>query len=203
MMRHLITGILRAIAHRTGRLQWAYRRFCNPDGMEWAGFMRKWAGFYAMGSDCYIGSDVIFTDPWYVRMGNNVHMTGCTLFGHDGSVNMINRAYGLKLDHVGKVDIGSNVFIGYRAIIMPGVTIGDNVIIGAGAIVTSDVAPNSVMLGVPARRACSLDELVERLKTLNVMFPWCSIVEKRIGTFDPALEVELKRLRVRHFYGEN
>ena len=47
---------------------------------------------------------------------------------------MINEAYGLKLDRVGKIDIGSDVFVGYGAFIMPGVTIGDRVIIGAGAM---------------------------------------------------------------------
>src|SRR5262245_51803110 len=129
MIGRLTTAILRTIAHRTGRLRWVYQRFCNPDGAEWAAFMKTWAGFHAMGGNCYSGTDVVITDPAYVRMGDNVRMTGCTLFGHDGSVNMINSAYGLKLDRVGKIDIGSNVFIGCRAIIMPNVTIGDNVII--------------------------------------------------------------------------
>lgn len=69
---------------------------------------------------------------------------------------MLNHAYGLKLDAVGKVDIGSDVFVGYQAIIMPGVTIGDKVIVAAGSVVTGDVPSNSVVAGVPARRICSL-----------------------------------------------
>ncbi len=47
--------------------------------------------------------------------------------------------------------IGDGVFIGARAMILGGVTIGDNSIVGAGSIVTRDVAPNSVVAGVPAR----------------------------------------------------
>jgi tetrahydrodipicolinate N-succinyltransferase len=116
---------------------------------------------------------------------------------------MINRAYGLRLDHVGKIDIGSDVFIGYRAVVMPGVSIGNKVIVGAGAIVTHDIPPNSVVVGVPARRVCSLDELVERLKHANQGLPWRRIIEKRIGSFDATLEPELERLRVRHFYGDS
>jgi acetyltransferase-like isoleucine patch superfamily enzyme len=48
-------------------------------------------------------------------------------------------------------DIGHDVWIGRRAIIMGGLTIGTGVIIGAGAVVTHDVAPYSIVVGVPAR----------------------------------------------------
>lgn len=49
------------------------------------------------------------------------------------------------------VIIGNDVWIGRRAIIMPGVTIGDGVIIGAGAVVTKNVEPYMVAVGVPAK----------------------------------------------------
>jgi len=49
------------------------------------------------------------------------------------------------------VKIGSYVFIGPRAIILPGVTIGDGAVVGAGAVVTKDVAPLSIVGGVPAK----------------------------------------------------
>lgn len=50
-----------------------------------------------------------------------------------------------------KVVIGNNVWIGTRAIIMPGVKVGDNSIIGAGAVVTKDIEDNCVVAGVPAK----------------------------------------------------
>lgn len=50
------------------------------------------------------------------------------------------------------VRIGSDVWIGARAIIMDGLTIGSGAIIGAGAIVTKDVLPYEIVGGVPARR---------------------------------------------------
>jgi acetyltransferase-like isoleucine patch superfamily enzyme len=62
------------------------------------------------------------------------------------------------LDVFGPITVGSNVFIGINAIIMPGVTIGDNVVIGSGAVVTRDIPSNSVAAGVPARVVRSLDE---------------------------------------------
>lgn len=49
------------------------------------------------------------------------------------------------------VVIGNDVWIGTRAIILPGVRIGNGVIIGAGAIVTKDVPDYAVMGGVPAK----------------------------------------------------
>ena len=49
------------------------------------------------------------------------------------------------------VRIGKNVWIGSHATLLPGVTVGDNAIVAAGAVVTKDVAPNTVVGGVPAR----------------------------------------------------
>lgn len=49
------------------------------------------------------------------------------------------------------IRIGSNVWIGGGAIILPGVTIGDDAVIGAGSVVTRDVAPGATVVGNPAR----------------------------------------------------
>jgi maltose O-acetyltransferase len=49
------------------------------------------------------------------------------------------------------VTIGDYAWIGVRAIIMPGVTIGEGAVVAAGAVVTKDVAPYTVVGGVPAR----------------------------------------------------
>ena len=49
------------------------------------------------------------------------------------------------------VKIGNDVWIGRRAMIMPGVTIGNGCVIGAGAVVTKDVPDYAVVGGVPAK----------------------------------------------------
>lgn len=49
------------------------------------------------------------------------------------------------------VVIGNDVWIGYGAMIMSGVTVGDGAVIAAGAVVTRDVSPYAIVGGVPAR----------------------------------------------------
>jgi acetyltransferase-like isoleucine patch superfamily enzyme len=49
------------------------------------------------------------------------------------------------------VTIGEDVWLGTKSVIMAGVTIGDGAVVGAGAVVTKDVAPYSIVAGVPAR----------------------------------------------------
>ena len=54
-------------------------------------------------------------------------------------------------DNNGDIVIGNDVWIGYEAVIMQGVHIGDGAIIGTRAVVTKDVAPLSIVGGVPAK----------------------------------------------------
>lgn len=54
-------------------------------------------------------------------------------------------------DNKGDIVIGNDVWIGYEAIIMAGVTVGDGAIIGTRAVVTKDVPPYTIVGGVPAK----------------------------------------------------
>ena len=55
-------------------------------------------------------------------------------------------------DNRGDIVIGNDVWIGYEAVIMSGVTIGDGAIIGARSVVTKDIPPYTIVGGVPARQ---------------------------------------------------
>ncbi|EMA06514.1 DapH/DapD/GlmU-related protein [Haloarcula marismortui] len=48
------------------------------------------------------------------------------------------------------VEVGHDVWIGHGAIVLPGVSIGDGAVVGAGAVVADDVAPYTIVAGVPA-----------------------------------------------------
>ena len=54
-------------------------------------------------------------------------------------------------DNRGDIVIGNDVWIGYEAVVLAGVTIGDGAIIGARAVVTRDVLPYTIVGGVPAK----------------------------------------------------
>jgi len=59
----------------------------------------------------------------------------------------VSSAWGNK----GDIVIGSDVWIGYEAIVLAGVTIGDGAVVGARAVVTKDVPPYTIVGGVPAK----------------------------------------------------
>jgi acetyltransferase-like isoleucine patch superfamily enzyme len=201
MIKSTVQKILRHLVMRYGKFPGLYTKFCNPRGPEYAEFLRLHGNLYAIGSNCSILVSTIFTDPAYVRIGNNVRLSSCTLIGHDGSITMLNRAYNVKLDSVGKIDIRDNVFIGYGATVLPNVTIGPNAIVAAGTVVTKDVAEGDIVAGVPARPIGRVEDLVKKLQAQTQSLPWADLINSREGGFDPAIEPQLVQLRVSHFYG--
>ena len=72
-------------------------------------------------------------------------------------------------DNKGGIVIGNDVWIGFEAVILSGVTIGDGAIIGTRAVVTKDVPPYTVVGGVPARpiRKRFSDEVISELLKLQ------------------------------------
>ncbi len=100
---------------------------------------------YGIGIDCEvygpvsIGKDVMMGPEVIIYTSGHCHER----------VDVPMRSQGT--DKVRPVVIGNDVWIGRRAMIMPGVTIGDGVVIGAGAVVTKDIPSYAVVGGVPAR----------------------------------------------------
>ena len=199
----VISGLLRRLAVRNARFDAWYRRWARPGGLEWAEMLRERGDFYSMGEHCSIDPHALIEGRATIRIGNNVRIATCAMFCHDGSVNMINRAFGLRLDSVGKIDIRDNVYIGYGAIVLPGVTIGPNAIVSVGSVVRSDVAEGDVVAGVPAKRVGRLEMSVAMLKARNEQFPWRKLIERRASEYDARLEPELVRMRVKYFFGSD
>lgn len=200
MLNTMLQRTLRHYAFKHGALRGLYLRFCRPAGREYADYLRARGGLQAMGRDCEINHSVVITDPAYVSIGSNVVLADCTLIGHDGSIAMLNRAYGVKLDAVGKIVIHDNVFIGHGVIVLPGVSIGPNAIVAAGAVVTRDVAPGDIVGGVPARPISKVADRVRRLQNETEGLPWAEVIRNRDGAFDADLEPALVKQRVLHFF---
>ena len=72
-------------------------------------------------------------------------------------------------DNKGDIVIGNDVWIGYDAVIMAGVTIGDGAIIGTRAVVVKDVEPYSIVGGIPAKeiRKRFSPDIIARLRKLQ------------------------------------
>lgn len=194
-------NLARALALRGKEGPW--RRFFRPSGSDWAEMLRERGDFRSLGNDCYIDPWAVIEGRRFISIGSNVRIATCAMFCHDGSVNMINRAYGLHLDSVGPIDIRDNVYIGYGVIVLPGATIGPNAIVSAGSVVRSNVGEGEIVSGVPARPVSRLDLSVALLKAKNAKYPWRHLIEQRAGDYDEAMEGELRRMRAEYFFGQS
>ena len=112
-----------------------------------------WARFFepagiSVGEDTIIGNNVFLDGRAPIKINDHVDVAAeVMIYSSQHDID------DPKFKAVFKpVDIGSYVFIGPRAIILPGVTIGEGAIVAAGAVVSRDVAPFTVVGGVPATK---------------------------------------------------
>jgi acetyltransferase-like isoleucine patch superfamily enzyme len=117
-----------------------------------------------VGENCRLISCDFGSEPYLVTIGDHVSATEVSFVTHDGSV-WVFRDEWPDADVMGPIVVGSNVFIGAGAMVMPGVTVGDNVVIGARSLVTTDIPPNCVAAGVPAKPLRSLSEYKASLES--------------------------------------
>lgn len=85
----------------------------------------------------------------------------------------------------GDIHVGSDCWVGTRAIILPGITIGDGAVVGTGAVVTKDVPPYAIVGGNPARiiRYRHSEEVIEALLEIK----WWDWPEEEIRKAVPLL----------------
>ncbi len=109
-------------------------RFYRPGGVQ-------------IGKGSVINRDVLLDGRSTLHIGNSVSISESTLIftlEHDpNSPTFAQRG--------GTVQIHDYVFVGSRATILPGITVGEGAVVAAGAVVTRDVAPYTIVAGVPAR----------------------------------------------------
>ena len=112
----------------------------------------------------------VILDPshcWLIEIGDNVTIAPRVhILCHDASTKQF-----LGYTKIGRVNIGNNVFVGADTVILPNVTIGNNVIIGANSTVTKNIPDNTVFIGSPARRLCTIDEYLAKEKDNMEKFP--------------------------------
>ncbi|PQJ74474.1 CatB-related O-acetyltransferase [Polaribacter gangjinensis] len=100
-----------------------------------------------IGKFCMIASDVKFIMNGANHLTDAISTYPFAIFGNAWQHAMEGKSYPQK----GNITIGNDVWIGYNATIMAGVTIGDGAIIAANATVVKDVAPYTIVGGNPAK----------------------------------------------------
>lgn len=137
------------------------------DGWAKAGYLRKKKVFHKMGESCYYHPWSIPAEPHLIVFGNNVFIAAGVIFLTHNMANCVfnnDKISEVRLRaYADKIIVGSNVFVGAKAIINQGVSIGDNCIIAAGAIVTKDVPSGSIVGGVPAKIIGSYETLRQKM----------------------------------------
>lgn len=114
--------------------------------------VHMWANFFepngiVIGEDTIVGDHAFLDGRARLIIGNHVDIAS--------SVMIYNSEHNLESDdftaRTESVEIGDYVFIGPRAIILPGVKVGKGAVIAAGAVVTKDVDDFTIVGGVPAK----------------------------------------------------
>ena len=108
----------------------------------------------SVGKNCKISSHTFICEG--VTIGHNCFIGHSVVFVNDNNPRSVNRKGKLEneKDWAGrfvKTKIGNNVSIGSNATILGHISIGNGAILAAGSVVTKDIAPYTIVAGVPAK----------------------------------------------------
>ncbi len=136
---------------------------------------RLFPPFYTdFGKNITIGKDVFINSGCHFQYQGSITIGDGSLIGHNVVLVTINHDLNPKenrKNHYAPIKIGSHVWIGSNATVLPGVTVGDWAVIAAGAVVTKDVPARTVVGGVPAKilKAVPKEEPQEALQKQALM----------------------------------
>lgn len=114
--------------------------------------IRAHEGEVRIGAKSVLGQECTISAFQHVSIGNECILADrVMLIDFDHGIVDVERPIRLQGIYKRDVRIGSNVWVGYGACVLRGVSVGDNSVVGTGAVVTKDVPDNAVVAGVPAR----------------------------------------------------
>jgi acetyltransferase-like isoleucine patch superfamily enzyme len=109
-------------------------------------------GEVRIGDKTVLGQECTISAYQHVSIGEECIVADrVMLIDFDHNVTEVERPIRRQGIYKRDVRVGNNVWIGYGAQILRGVSVGDNAIVGASAVVAKDVPANAVVAGVPAR----------------------------------------------------
>jgi acetyltransferase-like isoleucine patch superfamily enzyme len=114
--------------------------------------IRVHEGAVEIGAKTVIGQECTISAFQHVSIGRECILADrVMLIDFDHGVTEVDRPIRLQGIYKRDVRVGHNVWIGYGACVLRGITVGDNSIVGTSAVLTHDVPANAVVGGVPAR----------------------------------------------------
>jgi acetyltransferase-like isoleucine patch superfamily enzyme len=127
---------------RFGRFVWV------GDGTK----IRCHEGIVEIGAKTVMGQECTISAYQRVRIGEECVIADRAMFiDFDHGIVEVERPIRLQGIYKRDVEVGNNVWIGYGACVLRGVSVGDNSVIGTNSVVTKDVPANAVVGGIPAR----------------------------------------------------
>ena len=156
------------------RLQILRLQLCYG-GYRRAEYLKKIGLFHRQGAHCFFTPSNYGTEPYLLSFGDNVHVASDVRFvTHDVAAKMFRymEPDQLHTSRVGRIDVGSHVFIGAGATILYDVTIGDRVIVAAGSLVNRDLPSGGIYGGVPARRIGDFEDYAAKSREYSRQVPW-------------------------------
>lgn len=135
-------------------------------------FRANWAGKHLyLGNNVYVNFNLTIVDDADIFVGDRVMIgPNVTIATANHPISPELRARSLQYNR--SVRIGTNVWIGAGAIIVPGITIGDNTVIGAGSVVTKNIPANVVAVGNPCKVLREIGEWEQTYFYKNERIDW-------------------------------
>jgi acetyltransferase-like isoleucine patch superfamily enzyme len=114
--------------------------------------LRVHEGEVSIGAKTVMGQECTISAFQHVSIGRECILADrVMLIDFDHGVVEVDRPIRLQGIYKREVHVGHNVWMGYGACVLRGVTVGDNSIVGTSAVVTREVPENAVVAGAPAR----------------------------------------------------
>lgn len=143
-------------------------------------WLLRWNGA-KVGRRCYVRGGLTIQETFQITLGDEVFINNGCWFDVSAPITLEDRVQlGFQVTFVtGNHEISDpyqragahcpepirvcvGAWIGARAVLLPGVTIGEGAVVAAGAVVTKDVAPNTLVAGVPARPLRLLETAIDK-----------------------------------------
>jgi maltose O-acetyltransferase len=180
MEEHMLTMLLRPVLHLRKSIQ-LYRR------------KRKWRFYHKLGMQ--LGKDIVLPESTWIdyshcfliSIGDRCGFgSDCAILAHDAMSNEY-----LDATKIGRVKIHESCYFGMRTVILPGVEIGPRSIVGSNSVVATDIPPETVAAGNPARVICSLETYLKKQRKRMEKAPLFPYKQYSIEYLKPGLKKEM------------